>query len=75
MENALSREQTLKGMTLWAARAGFEEEMKGSIEAGKFADFVILDRDIMTVDLAEVLDAKIEGTFVNGEQVYQANPQ
>ncbi len=74
-ENALSRAETLRGMTIWAAKAGFEERRKGSIEAGKFADFVILDRDIMTVDLREVLDARVEGTFVNGENVYTATPK
>lgn len=49
MENALSREQALKGMTIWAARSGFMENITGSIETGKHADFVILDRDIMKV--------------------------
>ena len=39
MENVLSREETLKGMTIWAAYANFEESEKGSIEVGKFADF------------------------------------
>ncbi|MGB8705231.1 MAG: amidohydrolase, partial [Gillisia sp.] len=47
-EQKLSREETLKGMTIWAAYSNFEEDEKGSIEAGKFADFVILDKDIMT---------------------------
>jgi predicted amidohydrolase YtcJ len=50
MENSLSREETLRGMTIWAAFSNFEEEEKGSIEVGKFADFVILSQDLMTVD-------------------------
>ena len=47
MENALTREEALRGMTIWAAKANFEENEKGSLEEGKFADFVILDADIM----------------------------
>ena len=68
---ALSREETLKGMTIWAAYSNFEEEEKGSIEPGKFADFVILDRDIMKVEIDSVPQTKVLGTFVNGEQVYK----
>ncbi len=70
-DQALSREETLKGMTIWAAYANFEEEEKGSIEPGKFADFIILDRDIMKVGIDSVPDTKVISTFVNGEQVYK----
>ena len=70
-DQALSREETLKGMTIWAAYSNFEEEEKGSIEPGKFADFVMLDRDIMEVDIDSVPDTKVISTFVNGEQVYK----
>ena len=49
-ENSLSRYEALMGMTAWAAHSNFEDDEKGSIEAGKVADFVILDRDIMTVE-------------------------
>lgn len=66
-ENALSREETLKGMTIWAAYSNFEENEKGSIEAGKFADFIVLDKDIMTVDQNEIPKIKVEKTFVGGE--------
>ncbi|MBI6116857.1 amidohydrolase [Salegentibacter maritimus] len=69
-EQALSREETLKGMTIWAAYANFEEEEKGSIEAGKFADFIILDKDIMKVEQSEIPGIKVLETYVNGEQVY-----
>lgn len=72
-EQALSREETLKGMTIWAAYSNFEEEEKGSIEAGKFADFVILDRDIMEVEIDSVPNTKVISTFVNGEQVFGKN--
>jgi predicted amidohydrolase YtcJ len=49
MENALKPDRSLRGMTTWAAKANFEEKEKGSIEVGKYADFVILDKDIMKV--------------------------
>ncbi len=67
MENALTREETLKGMTIWAAFSNFEEHEKGSIEAGKFADFIILDKDIMTVDLHDIPNIKVNQTFVDGK--------
>ena len=69
MENALSREETLKGMTIWAAYSNFEENEKGSIEVGKFADFIILDQDVMTIDIDKVPDTKVLETYVNGEKV------
>ena len=67
MENALSREETLKGMTIWAAYSNFEEEEKGSIEAGKLADFVILDKDIMRIDASEIPKTKVIQTYVGGK--------
>jgi predicted amidohydrolase YtcJ len=69
--NALSRTETLKGMTIWAAKANFEEKEKGSIEPGKYADFVILDQDIMKIKGAEIPNVKVLNTYVNGEQVYE----
>jgi len=57
--NALTREEALKGMTIWAAFSNFEEEEKGSIAPGKFADFVILDKDIMKIPLNEVRNVKV----------------
>jgi len=70
-ENALTREQALRGMTIWAAKAQFEENEKGSIEPGKFADFVILDNDIMKIDGASLPKVKVLKTYVNGEKVYE----
>jgi predicted amidohydrolase YtcJ len=72
MENALTREQTLRGMTIWAARSNFEEKEKGSIEAGKFADFIILDKDLMTVPEADILKVKVLKTYLGGEKLYEA---
>ncbi len=71
MENALSREETLKGMTIWAAKSNFEEKEKGSLEKGKFADFVILDQDIMKVAPEKILDIKVMKTYLGGEKVYE----
>jgi len=69
IENGLSREEALKGMTLWAAYANFEEDEKGSIKKGKYADFIILDQNIMEVPLENIPATKVLATFVNGEQV------
>src|SRR5690606_11379791 len=66
IEEALTREETLKGMTIWAAYANFEENEKGSIEVGKFADFIILDQDLMTTDLKNIPNTKVEQTFIGG---------
>ncbi len=71
MKDALTREEALKGMTIWAAFANFEENEKGSIEVGKFADFTILDKDIMKVKDAELPNTKVVATFINGELVYE----
>jgi predicted amidohydrolase YtcJ len=71
-ENALSREETLKGMTIWAAFANFEEKEKRSLEAGKYADFILLDKDLMSCDEKEVLRTKVISTYINGEEVYSA---
>ena len=69
-QNALSREETLKGMTIWAAYLNFEENEKGSIEKGKLADFIIVDRDIMKIDIDETPKTEVLKTYVSGELVY-----
>jgi len=66
IENALSREETLKGMTLWAAYSNFEENEKGSLEVGKWADFVVFDADLMQVESSQVVKMKPSNTFVKG---------
>ncbi|TKC12131.1 amidohydrolase [Pedobacter polaris] len=73
MENALTKEQALRGMTIWAAKANFEEKEKGSLEVGKFADFVILDHDIMKATDQQILQNKVIKTYVNGEKVYETS--
>lgn len=69
-ENALTREETLKGMTLWAAYSNFEEQEKGSITADKFADFIILEDNIMEIEEDQIPNSKVKATYVNGEKVY-----
>jgi len=71
-ENGLSREEALKGMTIWAAIANFEENEKGSLEVGKSADFVMLNQDIMAVDEKTLLKTTVKLTFINGEKVFSA---
>lgn len=70
MENVLTREETLRGMTIWAAHSNFEENEKGSIEVGKFADFVILNQNIMEVEGSKIHKTKVVATYLNGEKVY-----
>jgi hypothetical protein len=70
MENALSRTNALKGITIWAAKAAFEESKKGSLEAGKFADFVVLNKDLMHVQDKEIPQLQILRTYIDGQQVY-----
>ena len=73
VENALTREETLKGMTIWGAYFNFEEKEKGSIEKGKYADFVLIDQNIMEINPDKIPHTKVLKTFVNGELVYQNN--
>jgi predicted amidohydrolase YtcJ len=73
MENALTREQSLRAMTIWAAKAAFEEELKGSLEVGKVADFVVLESDIMIAPEHELPLIKVNKTYVNGKAVYLNN--
>jgi len=70
-ENTITREDALRSVTIWAAKASFEDAEKGSIEKGKFADFVILDKDIMTIPEMEIPKTKVVRTFVGGKEVYR----
>jgi predicted amidohydrolase YtcJ len=70
MENALTREQTIRGMTIWAAKANRMEQQVGSIEVGKKADFILLDKDLMKVPTDSILQIKVLKTYSNGERVH-----
>ncbi|HTL10054.1 MAG TPA: amidohydrolase [Chitinophagaceae bacterium] len=70
MENAIDRQQALRGMTIWAAKANFEENEKGSLEKGKMADFILLDRDLMTTPPDQLLGSKVLATYINGQKVF-----
>lgn len=72
-ENSLTREETLKGMTIWGAYFNFEENEKGSLEVGKAADFIIINQDIMEIDAELIPKTKVLKTFVDGEIVYNLN--
>jgi predicted amidohydrolase YtcJ len=69
MENALTREETLRGMTIWAAYSNFEEKEKGSLEVGKWADFVMFDQDLMKVDEDQMVKLFPTQVFLKGEKV------
>lgn len=69
-ENALSREEALRGMTIWAAYSCFQEKKRGSIEKGKDADFVILEKDIMEIPAEELRKVKTLRTVIAGETVF-----
>jgi hypothetical protein len=68
-ENALSREEAIRGMTIWAAKADCLEKEIGSLEAGKTADFIILDKDLMDVRREEVLSTKVTATYSRGKKL------
>ena len=70
MEQALSRAEALKAMTVWAAKANFEEGEKGSLEAGKQADFTVLDVDLLEDSQDRIWEAKVLGTVVQGRVQY-----
>jgi predicted amidohydrolase YtcJ len=67
----MSRQQALRSYTLDAAYGGFEEDIKGSIEPGKLADFTILTQDLMQVPEDRILDTRVAYTIINGEIVYR----
>lgn len=72
-EQRLTRAEALRGFTLGAAYAAFQEQRLGSLEAGKRADFVILSKDIMRIDPKEILTTRVMATYLDGELIYQAS--
>ena len=69
-EQAMTREEAVRSYTSWAAYGAFEEHIKGSIQQGKLADFIVIDRDIMTCPESEIKDIQVLRTVVGGETVY-----
>lgn len=69
----MTREQALCAFTIDAAHAGFDENRIGSIETGKLADFIVIDRDYMTCSMREIADIRVVATYVEGAPVY-VNP-
>ncbi len=70
-EQKITVEEALRGYTIDAAYASYEEDIKGSLEPGKLADFVILDRDLTTMPPEEIREAKVDLTVVGGNIVYE----
>jgi len=71
-DQAMTRDEALKSMTIWAAYAAFQEKELGSLTPGKYADFVVLDRDIMTVPATEIMSTRVVSTYLGGKSVYEA---
>jgi predicted amidohydrolase YtcJ len=71
-DQRMTREEALQSMTIWPAYAGFQESMLGSLTPGKYADFVVLDRDIMRIPETEILGARVLSTWIGGHPVYEA---
>jgi len=73
MEQAFTREQAIRAMTIWAARSAFEEDEKGSLETGKLADFIITGEDLLTIPEEDIPGLRVRQTYVGGEMVYSLN--
>jgi predicted amidohydrolase YtcJ len=71
-DQKMTRQEALQSMTIWAAYAGFQESVLGSLTPGKYADFVVLDRDIMQVPDTEILGTRVISTWIGGKRVYAA---
>jgi predicted amidohydrolase YtcJ len=70
-EQRMTREEALRSMTIWPAKAAFQEQVLGSLTSGKYADFVLLDQDIMRIAPELVLRTRVEQTWVGGTMVYE----
>ncbi|MBE0678585.1 MAG: amidohydrolase family protein, partial [Bacteroidales bacterium] len=69
-EQKITVEEALKAYTISAAYSSFEEDIKGSLEAGKLADFVVMERDITAIDPVEIWDMKVQQTWLGGKKVF-----
>ena len=72
LDQRLTREEALRLLTYWPAYAAFQEKERGSIEAGKLADFTVLSSDIMQVPEADILKTRVVMTIIDGEIVYSS---
>ena len=70
-DQVMTRDEALRAMTIWPAYAAFQEKELGSLTPGKYADFVVLDRDIMRVPPAEILGTRVISTYLGGKSVYE----
>ena len=70
-EQKMTRDEALKSMTIWPAYASFQEHLVGSLTAGKLADFVILDRDIMRVAEQDIIGTRVIATYLGGRAIYE----
>ena len=73
-ELRMTREEALRSLTIWASKAVFEEDIKGSIEVGKLADFAVLDRNLMTEPEERLFDIKVMMTVIGGKIVFERKP-
>ncbi len=67
----MTREEALESLTLWPAHAAFMDSVAGSLSPGKYADFDVLDQDLMTVDADDILKTHVVMTVLGGQIVYQ----
>ena len=69
-DEAITREEAIRAYTATGAYLNFEEDIKGSIEPGKFADMIVLSDDILSVTDEQIMDIQVLGTYVDGKLVY-----
>ncbi len=69
-DNALTGEEALRSITIWPSRGSFEENKKGTLEPGKVADFVVIEKDIMQADISEIPAIRVSETYIDGKKVY-----
>lgn len=70
-DQKMTRDEAMDSWTIHAAYAAFEEKLRGTLEPGKYADFIVLDRDIMTVPPKDILGARVKMHFVGGRLVHE----